>query len=160
VFAVSGWLGGNHPDAPSAPILDPHGLRALHAAGVEIGAHTVTHRDLTALPPVEAREELAASRAALEAIVQAPVTSAAYPYGAADGAVRAAARAAGLLAACRTQAAGRLADPFDLPRQAMGNGGSRLGLRLKRADRHEPLMRLPGARRARRLSRRVHAARH
>ena len=88
------------------------------------------------------------------------MTSAAYPYGAADDAVRAAARRAGVVAACRTAGAGRLTDPFDLPRQAMGPGGTRLGLRLKRAGRHEPLMRMPLARRARRMNRRLRTARH
>ncbi len=160
VFAVSGWLGGRHPDAPWAPILDAGGLRALHGAGVEIGAHTVTHPDLTTLAPEAAWAEVAESRRALEDIVQAPVTSAAYPYGATDAGVRAAAREAGLVAACRTAGAGSFADPLGLPRQAMGPGGSRLGLRLKRADRHAAVMRLPLARRARRLSRRLHAARH
>jgi peptidoglycan/xylan/chitin deacetylase (PgdA/CDA1 family) len=159
VFPVTGWLGLPHPDAPFARVTDAGGLRALHAAGVEIGAHSVTHPDLTALTPEEARRELAESRAALEEIVQAPVTSAAYPYGTADATTRAAAREAGLLAACRTAGAGSFADLYDLPRQAMGPGGSRLGLRLKRDGRHEPLMRVPLARRARRLSRRLRTAR-
>ena len=157
VFVVSGWLGHRHPDAGWAPILDGEGLRALHAAGIEIGAHTITHPDLTTLPGPAAEAELAGSRSALEAMLDAPVTVAAYPYGAADATVRDAARRAGLTAACRTSGAGNVADPFDLPREAMGNGASRLGLRLKRGGRHEPLMRVPLMRRARRLSRRLHA---
>ena len=92
-------------------------------------------------------------------MVQSPVTSAAYPYGTADDATRAAARAAGLRAACRTAGEGRFGDPFDLPRQAMGPGGTRLGLRLKREGRHAALMRVPLARRARRLSRRLQTTR-
>jgi peptidoglycan/xylan/chitin deacetylase (PgdA/CDA1 family) len=160
VFAVTGWLGGRHPDPPGAAVLTPDELRALHARGVEVGAHTVTHPDLTALAPDAAMAELAGGRAALEGLLQAPVTSAAYPYGAADGSVRAAARRAGFLAACRTAGDGSWRDPFDLPRQAMGPGGTRLGLRLKRAGVHEPLMRLPLGRRARRVSRRLRTRHH
>jgi peptidoglycan/xylan/chitin deacetylase (PgdA/CDA1 family) len=158
-FVVTGWLGEPHPDAPFARVADAGGIRALHAAGVEIGAHTLTHPDLTSLAPAAAQEELAGSKRVLEELIQAPVTSAAYPYGAADHATRDAARRAGLLAACRTAGDGDLRDPFDLPRQAMGPGGTRLGLRLKREGHHAALMRVPLARRARRLSRRLRTAR-
>ncbi len=156
VFPVTGWLGGPHPDAPFARIADADGIRRLHAAGLEIGAHTVTHPDLTTLSHDDATAELRDSKLQLEELIQAPVTSAAYPYGspAPD-----AARDAGLHAAARTAGEGRFGDPFDLPRQAMGPGGTRLGLRLKRDGRHAALMRNPLARRARKVSRRLHASR-
>jgi peptidoglycan/xylan/chitin deacetylase (PgdA/CDA1 family) len=156
VFPVTGWLGEPHPDAPFARIADADGIRRLHAAGLEIGAHTVTHADLTTLSRERAVAELRDSRLHLEELIQAPVTSAAYPYGspAPD-----AARAAGIRAAARTAGAGRFTDPFDLPRQAMGPGGTRLGLRLKRDGRHAALLRNPLARRARKVSRRLHASR-
>src|SRR4051812_16191158 len=81
VFVTTGWLGGAHPDMPADRLLDADGVRRLHAAGVEIGGHTASHTDLTALGFDAARDELADARVALEEIVDAPVVSAAYPYG-------------------------------------------------------------------------------
>src|SRR3954465_10093177 len=49
VFVVTGWLGGVPPDTTADRLLDAGGVRGLHAAGVEIGAHTATHPDLTRL---------------------------------------------------------------------------------------------------------------
>jgi peptidoglycan/xylan/chitin deacetylase (PgdA/CDA1 family) len=56
-------------------------VRALHAAGMEIGAHTVTHPILAEIPLGRARHEMEASRARLEQITGAPVRLFAYPNG-------------------------------------------------------------------------------
>jgi peptidoglycan/xylan/chitin deacetylase (PgdA/CDA1 family) len=56
-------------------------VRALHRAGMEIGAHTVTHPILLNLTEAAAAEELSASRARLEKITGAPVRYFAYPNG-------------------------------------------------------------------------------
>ena len=150
VFAVSSWLGGEHPDFPGAPILTPSAMRALHSAGIEIGGHTVTHPDLTTLPPERRLEELAACRWQLEEIVDAPVHVAAYPYGASDDATRAACAAAGYRAAVRVVGPGSWSNPFDLPRQPMPNGSSMVGLRLKRSGRYQQFVARPLPRTARR----------
>lgn len=152
VFVVSGWLGRDHPDAPAARIVDADELRSLHAAGVEIGAHTATHPDLSTLAFERQVEELRDSRLALEELTGAPVTIAAYPYGNAGPRTPEAARAAGLRFACSTWGRGSQLDPFLIPREDMGNRSSALGLRLKRDGRYETLMRLKplrGLRRAR-----------
>jgi peptidoglycan/xylan/chitin deacetylase (PgdA/CDA1 family) len=153
VFVVSGWSGDRHPDAPTASLLDDEGVRALHLAGIEIGSHGVQHRDLTTLSYEGALDELCASRSALEAVIDAPVTVAAYPFGAADGDVRRACADAGYLAACRTAGDGRWDDPYDLPRQRMANGASIAGLRLKRVGRYERVMQAPLATWPRRMGR-------
>jgi peptidoglycan/xylan/chitin deacetylase (PgdA/CDA1 family) len=140
VFAVPGWLGRQHPDAPHSRVLSADELCELHAAGLEVGAHTVSHADLTTLAPDRAAAEIRDSRRALEDLVGAPVTSLAYPYGNATAATREAARAAGVLAACRDRGQGDLSDPLDLPREDMGNSSSLLGLRLKRAGVYMPAM--------------------
>jgi peptidoglycan/xylan/chitin deacetylase (PgdA/CDA1 family) len=158
VFVVSGWLGRPPPAAQWARVLTADEVRELHTHGIEIGAHTVTHPDLTTLPYAEALGELVGSKRALEAVVQAPVEVAAYPFGRANDETRAAAREAGFRAACRTLGRGSWADPFDLPRQAMENRASLLGLRLKRDDRYERLMRFRAARGVRRASRRIREA--
>ena len=62
-------------------------------------------------------------------------------------------RDAGFAAACRTSGEGSWDDPHNLPRQDMLNRSSALGLRLKRDDLYEPLMRFAPARAARQASR-------
>jgi peptidoglycan/xylan/chitin deacetylase (PgdA/CDA1 family) len=56
-------------------------VRALHRAGMEIGAHTVSHPILSAIPPARAREEIVASRDRLATLTGAPVRTFAYPNG-------------------------------------------------------------------------------
>lgn len=155
VFVVSRWLGEPHPDAPWTRLMTADELRTLAAAGIEIGGHTATHADLPTLSPAAARAELADGKRELEELIGRAVEVAAYPYGHATEETRAACREAGFLAACRTVGEGSWADPYDLPRQAMENRASDLGLRLKRAGRYEPLMRARPARALRRLSRRL-----
>jgi peptidoglycan/xylan/chitin deacetylase (PgdA/CDA1 family) len=85
VFVVSGAIGGTstwdegHGD-PHA-LLDADGLRKWSAAGVEIGAHSRSHRDLTTLMPDAAEAEIRGSRQDLEQLLDRPVTAFAYPYG-------------------------------------------------------------------------------
>jgi peptidoglycan/xylan/chitin deacetylase (PgdA/CDA1 family) len=158
VFATSGWLGLPHPYAPRTRLLTADELRELHANGVEIGGHTVTHPDLTGLSREQARAELEDGRRALEEIIGSPVRVAAYPFGRATAETIAACRDAGIEAACRTSGAGSWTTPLSLPRQDMDNGCTLASLRLKRANRYEPVMAFKlgrGARRLIRLSRRV-----
>ena len=55
-------------------------VRALAAAGMEIGSHGVSHRRLADLTSNEARDELARSKQQLEAGLGKPVEIFAYPY--------------------------------------------------------------------------------
>jgi peptidoglycan/xylan/chitin deacetylase (PgdA/CDA1 family) len=158
VFVVSGWLGGEYPWATWTRILSAGEVRALAGEGVEIGSHTTSHPDLSTLGYEESLAELAGSKQELEDIVGAPVETLAYPFGRTGEAAIAACRAAGYRAACRASGAGSWDTPHALPRQDMDNRCSLLGLRLKRDDRYEPLMRFRPARAARRLARRVRSA--
>jgi peptidoglycan/xylan/chitin deacetylase (PgdA/CDA1 family) len=56
-------------------------VRELHAAGMDIGGHTVNHPILARLDGAEARREIAQGKAALEAVLDAPVRAFAYPNG-------------------------------------------------------------------------------
>jgi peptidoglycan/xylan/chitin deacetylase (PgdA/CDA1 family) len=56
-------------------------VRALRAAGHEIGAHTVTHPDLATLDVDSARQEIRGARQRLEQELGEPITLFAYPYG-------------------------------------------------------------------------------
>jgi peptidoglycan/xylan/chitin deacetylase (PgdA/CDA1 family) len=66
---------------PQKPLMDAMQLRAWRAAGMEIGAHTRHHMDLTRLPDDAAREEIHQCRTELEAILDAPIEHFCYPYG-------------------------------------------------------------------------------
>lgn len=55
--------------------------RALDAAGVELGAHTVHHEILSRLDAAGCEREIAGSKAALERGLGHPVESFAYPFG-------------------------------------------------------------------------------
>jgi peptidoglycan/xylan/chitin deacetylase (PgdA/CDA1 family)/glycosyltransferase involved in cell wall biosynthesis len=66
----------------------------------DFGAHTRTHPRLTELTPVELEEEVAGSRADLEAELGIPVLLFAYPFGDRNPEVEAATASAGFLAAC------------------------------------------------------------
>jgi peptidoglycan/xylan/chitin deacetylase (PgdA/CDA1 family) len=59
-------------------------LRALVAAGMEVGAHTLTHPVLSQLSPGSAWSEIAESRCKLEQVVGRPVWALAYPFGDSD----------------------------------------------------------------------------
>lgn len=63
------------------PMLGPAELRFLAAAGIEIGGHTMTHPELDILEPEAARKEIEGSRRVLQDMIEAPVTSFAYPHG-------------------------------------------------------------------------------
>lgn len=70
-------------------------LREMAAHGHEIGAHTISHADLTTLSDARLWTELADTRAQLQAASGQPVDILAYPYGAYDSRVIAAAQQAG-----------------------------------------------------------------
>ncbi|WP_068808202.1 polysaccharide deacetylase family protein [Thauera phenolivorans] len=56
-------------------------LRALHAAGMEIGGHTDTHPILARQTPDDARHEIRRGREKLEALLGEPIRVFAYPNG-------------------------------------------------------------------------------
>jgi peptidoglycan/xylan/chitin deacetylase (PgdA/CDA1 family) len=153
VFVVTGWLGHHHPVASWAPIITATGLRELHAAGIEIGAHTVTHPDLTTVSVSEATAELLNARATLEALLDAAVTVSAYPFGHANATIERACRDAGYEAAYRSAGRGSWSSPWALPRHDMNYDAGVLGLRLKRAGVYEPVMQYAPARATRKVIR-------
>lgn len=56
-------------------------VRQLRAAGMQIGAHTVSHPILATLSPTEAADEMARSRDTLQQLLGEPVGLFAYPNG-------------------------------------------------------------------------------
>lgn len=59
-------------------------VRSLYQAGMQIGAHTVSHPILAKLDVEGMRSEIAIGKQQLEAMIQAPVTLFAYPNGKPD----------------------------------------------------------------------------
>jgi peptidoglycan/xylan/chitin deacetylase (PgdA/CDA1 family) len=64
--------------------IDWAAVRALHALGHTIGAHTRTHPILSRLSPEDQRVELESCRGRIQDELGAPVTLLAYPYGGRD----------------------------------------------------------------------------
>lgn len=77
-------------------------LRAIHAAGIECGAHSHSHPQLDRLGSGrELADEIRRPRSTLEDLLSAPVTTFAYPYGFHSVGVRRAVADAGYLGAFR-----------------------------------------------------------
>lgn len=75
---IAPHLGGR----TGAPRLTPEGVAVLAASPlVEVGAHTVSHPSLAALPAPRQRAEIEQSKADLEQITGAPVRAFSYPFG-------------------------------------------------------------------------------
>lgn len=149
-FVTTGWMGKPHPTVPYARNMTPEEVRELHAAGVEIGGHTVSHPDLRSLDFDAARAEIREGCDILEEVIGARVDVFAYPFGYADEQTIRAAGAAGMRAACRIGGEGSWDEPLNLPRQDT-NTKSALGFWLKRDDRYERVMTHRPAKAIRRL---------
>lgn len=85
VFAVAANVGGTNSwdqqGAATVDLLDAEGLRAVAAAGVEVGSHTSTHRPLMRVPAAELEQELSGSAAQLAELGLPRPRSFAFPYG-------------------------------------------------------------------------------
>ncbi|MER5887561.1 polysaccharide deacetylase family protein [Streptomyces sp. NPDC001941] len=113
LFVSTGWLRGPY-DTGGAPdaMLDWDQVRALAAAGVEVGGHSHSHPQLDQLDDGRLRFEALRCRELVAEQLGGPPVSFAYPYGYSSRRVRGAVRAAGF-----TQA---LAVANGLARRAQG----------------------------------------
>jgi peptidoglycan/xylan/chitin deacetylase (PgdA/CDA1 family) len=85
---------------------------------MEVGAHTMTHPKLADTPAGQQRTEIHQSKQTLEAILNRPVTSFAFPFGSSSPETVAIVRNEGFVCACSTRAdvVSRRTDCFQLPR--------------------------------------------
>jgi peptidoglycan/xylan/chitin deacetylase (PgdA/CDA1 family) len=107
-YVVSGSIGRyNDWDADKLgvqkPLMTTVQIRAWHAGGMEVGAHTRSHPHLTQCNEARLHDEIAGSKADLEDQLGAPVTQFCYPYGDMNDRVADITRAAGYAAATTTQ---------------------------------------------------------
>lgn len=68
-------------DEACQPMMTSAQTRALHRAGMQIGAHTVSHPILAGLDIDSARNEIARSKIALEQLIGEEISAFAYPNG-------------------------------------------------------------------------------
>jgi peptidoglycan/xylan/chitin deacetylase (PgdA/CDA1 family) len=103
LYVTTGALADRPGDGcalPPADMLRAADLPGLEAAGVEIGAHSHTHRQLDLLPAGEAAAELSVSRDLLAQTLGHRIRSFAYPHGYWRAAVRRLVGEAGFDSAC------------------------------------------------------------
>jgi peptidoglycan/xylan/chitin deacetylase (PgdA/CDA1 family) len=157
VYVVSGLIGEPNPwmaPASGARMMNEGELRALSAAGIEIGAHTVTHPDLSELDYVRCLQEICGSRRELERMLDVPVTTFAYPFCRYGPAARAAVEAAGFESAVTCQGSGSW-ERYELKRSLI-TGKDGLGMfLLKLTDAYQPLFESAPSRIARVATRRL-----
>ena len=91
IFVPTRFIGGENkwdvqePGSPRRTVMDARSLRDLRETGlVDIGAHSVDHVSMAALPMVEMRRQAEQSRARLEELLNDRVEMFAYPYGQLD----------------------------------------------------------------------------
>jgi peptidoglycan/xylan/chitin deacetylase (PgdA/CDA1 family) len=92
-------------------------LAALRDAGMEIGAHTLDHTDLTTLDPATADNEIVQSKADLEGQLGISVVSFCYPSGQYNWGIEEQTSAAGYLSATTTRWDSDYSDMMALPRR-------------------------------------------
>lgn len=92
VYLPSGRMGGTDSWAgghvPPHPLMRWDQVLSLADQGVEFGAHSISHPDLTTLDAASARHEIEASGAEISARLHRPVRHFAAPYGASNAAIR------------------------------------------------------------------------
>jgi peptidoglycan/xylan/chitin deacetylase (PgdA/CDA1 family)/glycosyltransferase involved in cell wall biosynthesis len=75
------WDTDTDPSEPSSPLMNDTQLKEFLNIGCEVGAHSLSHRDLTSLPTHEQEAEICESKKLLEARLSTKIISFAYPYG-------------------------------------------------------------------------------
>lgn len=118
-------------------------LRSLRSAGVELGAHSLSHPELDVISSKQARREISASREHLEDGLDLAVRSFAYPHGYHSRSVIKITRESGYDSACAVK--DRWSEPdddaFALSRLIIDGGTT--------AEQLESLLRNPPARQPR-----------
>jgi len=104
-------------------------LKTLSEAGWEIGSHTESHRDLTALNTEELMRELRESKQALEDALGVSVQILSYPFGRYDERVRDAAMEAGYRMGCAFSP--HRDDPFTMAQTAIYRMDTMLDFEVK-----------------------------
>lgn len=122
--SLRSWAGAQPDGRPTHRTLSHNELRGLVQGDlIEVGAHSMTHAPLATLSAAAQREEIRASRARIEEIVNRPVSSFAYPHGSYTQETLTIVDNEGFALACSSDTAvvRRGTDRFRLPRMSMRN---------------------------------------
>jgi peptidoglycan/xylan/chitin deacetylase (PgdA/CDA1 family) len=159
VYVTIGFIDGRSPwigPGGDGSIMNENELRELASAGWELGAHTMSHPDLSRLDYDACRREIEDSRDALERIAGVEVQTFAYPFGKYGPEALAAVKDTGLLAAVTTGSG--VWEPYEMTRAMIGAIDPMPVVLLKLADRYEPLLRTAPIRALRQGSKRLRAS--
>lgn len=157
VYVATGFIGQPNPwIAPESGtrMMTVEELRDLAAAGFELGAHSVTHPDMSRLDFDECLREMDESRGTIERLTGTKVRTFAYPsclYG--DAACRAAS-CAGFTAAVTCHGRGSWS-PYEMKRAMITGKDGLPSFFLKLADAYQPLFESRLGRLARTSTRRM-----
>jgi peptidoglycan/xylan/chitin deacetylase (PgdA/CDA1 family) len=147
VYVATGFIGKANPfmgEDSQARMMTVRELRELAAAGVELGAHTVTHPDLSVMSRDDCLREMKDSRTELARLTGAEVTTFAYPFCRYGVNAIEAAREAGFLAAVTCEGRGGW-KRFELGRAMLTGKDGLASFLLKLFDVYQPLFdSLPG----------------
>jgi peptidoglycan/xylan/chitin deacetylase (PgdA/CDA1 family) len=142
-YGVSGMVGGSNvwdrDKVQPKPLMTQAEWQAWLQAGMDVGSHTCSHARLTDLDAASAREEITASRQALQQLLGYEVRHFCYPYGRYDDTHAQMAREAGYASATTTQR-GRVQvgdDAFKLKRIMVARATHPLQFLLKVLTRYE-----------------------
>ncbi|MEA2142679.1 MAG: hypothetical protein QOI64_1109 [Solirubrobacteraceae bacterium] len=156
IYVTTGLIGQPNPwlaESLGQRMMTEDEIRAVAAAGIEIGAHSVTHPDMALLGYDECMREMTTSRAELERILGQPVRTFAYPFTRYGAQAAEAARDAGFLAAVTGEGRGSWA-PHEMQRAGMIHGKDGMpSFLLKAAGAYHALFDSPPGRIARGSSR-------
>ena len=97
------WSREPSPGRVACPVMCWEQVLGLHRAGMEIGSHTLSHRNLTDLPEQDARREVTESRRVLEQMLATRVRGFSYPRGCVTQALAHLVQESGYDYACTTQ---------------------------------------------------------
>lgn len=129
------WAGADERGRSTHRLMTVEELATISRDGlVEIGAHTVNHPDLSALPPERQQWEIETSKRQLEEWLGRLIRWFAYPYGRGSAVTRQLVQEAGFEAACSMSLGSTTnrSDPFWLPRIFVENwDGDELMRRLR-----------------------------
>jgi peptidoglycan/xylan/chitin deacetylase (PgdA/CDA1 family) len=127
IDTLSPIVGGGVAPPVSARALDRDGLRALAAAGLEVGAHTVSHSVLPHLSPADVDHELAGSIASIQGAIGRRPVHFAYCNGYWNARIVAALRRRGFVSAVTTEdRLNRLGDdPMRIGRRVLWENSAR-----------------------------------
>jgi peptidoglycan/xylan/chitin deacetylase (PgdA/CDA1 family) len=145
VYVTTGLIGKSYPwlgEKADSRMMGEREIRDLVAAGFEIGAHTVTHPDMSKLDHAQSLREMTESRDVLEHITGQRVRTFAYPFCRYGNAALQAAKDAGFEAAVTCAGRGGW-DRYELRRALITGKDSLPGVLLKLADVYEPLFHSP-----------------